>query len=52
MQKGLIQLDQRHQSGSCSYRVTPNLATAETLFLLVYGRDPHLPLHQFLEPMQ
>ena len=35
-----------------SYRVTPNLATAETPFLLVYGRDPNLPLHQLLEPMQ
>ena len=34
-----------------SYRVTPNLATAETLFL-VYRRDPHLPLHKLLEPMQ
>ena len=28
-----------------SYRVTPNLATAEILFFLVYGRDPNLPLH-------
>ena len=35
-----------------SYRVTPNLATAETPFFLVYGRDPTLPLHQLLEPMQ
>ena len=35
-----------------SYRVTPNLATAETPFLLVYGRDLNLPLHQLLEPMQ
>ena len=35
-----------------SYRVMPNLATAETLFFLVYGRDPNLPLHQLLEPMQ
>ena len=35
-----------------SYRVTPNLATVETLLFLVYGRDPNLPLHQFLEPMQ
>ena len=29
-----------------SYRVTPNLATAETPFFLVYGRDPNLLLHQ------
>ena len=35
-----------------SYRVTPNLATAETPFFLVYGRDPNLPLHQILAPMQ
>ena len=35
-----------------SYRVTPNLATAETPFFLVYGRDPNLPLHQLLEPME
>ena len=35
-----------------SYRVTPNLATAETPFFLVYGRDPNLPLYQLLEPMQ
>ena len=35
-----------------SYRITPNLATAETLFFLVYGRDPSLPLLQLLEPMQ
>ena len=34
-----------------SYRITPNLATAETPFL-VYGRDPNLSLHQLLEPMQ
>ena len=34
------------------YRVTPNLATVETLFFLVYGRDPNLPLHQLLESMQ
>ena len=35
-----------------SYRVTPNLATAETPFFLVYGRGLNLPLHQLLEPMQ
>ena len=35
-----------------SYRVTPSIATAETPFVLVYGRDPNLPLHQLLEPMQ
>ena len=33
-------------------RVTPNLATAKMPFFLVYGRDPNLPLHQLLEPMQ
>ena len=35
-----------------SYRITPNLAMAESLFFLVYGRDPNLPFHQLLEPMQ
>ena len=35
-----------------SYRITTNLATAEAPFLLIYGRDPNLPLHQLLEPMQ
>ena len=35
-----------------SYRVTPNLVTAETPFFLVYGRDPNPPLHQLLELMQ
>ena len=35
-----------------SYRGTPNLATTETPFFLVYGRDPNLPLHQLLQPMQ
>ena len=35
-----------------SYRKTPNLATTETPFFLVYGRDPNLSLHQLLEPMQ
>ena len=35
-----------------SYRATKNLATAETQLFLVYGRDPNLPLHQLLEPMQ
>ena len=35
-----------------SYRATPNPASAETPFFLVYGRDPNLPLHQLLELMQ
>ena len=35
-----------------SYRITLNLATAETPFFLVYGRGPNLPLHQLLEPLQ
>ena len=35
-----------------SYCVTPHLATTETPFFLVYGRDPNLPIHQLLEPMQ
>ena len=35
-----------------SYRVTSNLATVEMPFFLVYERDPNLPPHQLLEPMQ
>ena len=35
-----------------SYKITPNLATAESPFFLLYGRDPKLPLHQLLELMQ
>ena len=35
-----------------SYCVTQHLATSETPFFLVFGRDPNLPLHQLLEPMQ
>ena len=35
-----------------SYRVTPNLTTAETPFFLVYGRDQNLSLHQLFELMQ
>ena len=35
-----------------SYRVTPNLATEETPFFLIYRSDLNLPLHQLLEPMQ
>ena len=35
-----------------NYIITPNLATAESPFFLVYVRDPNLPLHQLLEPMQ
>ena len=35
-----------------SYWITPNLSTAETPFFLIYRRDPNLPLHQLLEPMQ
>ena len=35
-----------------SYIIALNLATVETAFFLVYGRDPNLPLHQLLEPMQ
>ena len=34
----------------CTHQhVTPNLATAEIPFFLVYGREPNLPLHQLLE---
>ena len=35
-----------------SYQITPNLVPTESPLFLVYGRDPNLPLHQLLEPMQ
>ena len=35
-----------------SYRLTANLATADTPFFLIYRRDPNLLLHQLLKPMQ
>ena len=35
-----------------SYRITPNPVMTESPFFLVYGRDPNLPLHHLLEPMQ
>ena len=41
-----------HKSSSCKLQSNPKLATAETLFFQVYGRDSILPLHQILEPMQ
>ena len=51
-EKDLSNWDQYLNQVLASYRVTPNLATAEMPFFLMYGRDPNLPLHQLLEPMQ
>ena len=51
-EKGPANWDKYLNQVLTSYRITPNLATAETPFFLVYGRDPNLPLHQLLEPMQ
>ena len=51
-EKDLTNWDKYLNQVLTSYRVTANLATAETPFFLVYGRDPNLPLHQLLEPMQ
>ena len=50
-EKDLSNWDKYINQVLASYRVTPNLVTVETPFL-VYGRDPNLLLHQLLEPMQ
>ena len=44
--------DQYLNQALCSYCITPQLATGDSPFFLVYGKDPNLPLHQLLEPMQ
>ena len=51
-EKDLLTWDKYINQVFASYRVTQNLATAETSFFLVYGGDHNLPLHQLLEPMQ
>ena len=51
-EKDLSNWDKYINQVLASYRVTPHLTTVETPFFLVYGRDPNLPLHQLLEPMQ
>ena len=51
-EKDLSNWDKYINQVLASYRVTPNLATAETPFFLNFGRDPYLPLHQLLESMQ
>ena len=51
-EKDLSNWDKYINQVLASYRVTPNLTTAETPFFLIYGRDPNLPQHQLLEPMQ
>ena len=51
-EKDLSHWDKYINQVLASCRVTPNLATADTPLFLVYRRDPNLPLHQLLEPMQ
>ena len=51
-EKDPANLDKYLNQVLASYRITPNLATAETPFFLVYSRDPNLHLYQLLEPMQ
>ena len=52
MQEGPIELGQVHQSGSCQLQSDTKACHGRNSFFLVYGRDPNLPLHQLLEPMQ
>ena len=42
-EKGPANWDKYLNQVLASYRITPNLATAETPFFLVYGRHPNLP---------
>ena len=51
-EKGPVNWDKYINQVLTSYSVTPNLATVETPFFLVYRRDPNLPLHQLLELMR
>ena len=51
-EKDLSNWDKYINQVPASYRVTPNLGTVGTHCFLVYRRDPTLPLHQLLEPMQ
>ena len=51
-EKDLSNWDKYINQVLASYRVTPSLATAETLFFYVYGRDPNLPLQPASRPMQ
>ena len=44
-EKDLSNWDKYINQVLANYRVTPNLATAEMPFFLVYGRDPNLPLN-------
>ena len=41
--KGPVNWDKYLNQVLTSYRITPNLATTETPFFLVYGRDPTFP---------
>ena len=50
--KGSRQIAQIHQQVLAGHHVTPHLATTETPFFLVYGRDSSLPIQQLLEPTE
>ena len=52
LEKDLDNWDKYMNQVLASYCVTPHHATVETPFFLVYGRDPNLPLHQLVEPLQ
>ena len=51
-EKDSANLDKYLNQVLTNYRITPNLATPESSFFLVYGRYLKLPLHQLPEPMQ
>ena len=45
-------MGQVYQSGTCQLQDYTQLSYCRFTIFLVYGRDPNLPLHKLLEPMQ
>ena len=52
LQKGPHQLGQIPEPGTSQLQDYTQSSDSRITIFLVYGRDPNLPLHQLLEPMQ